>query len=51
MENIARFFEIIVTGFKMEITLYGYTFSFWEVFLIVTLAEIVILAIVNFFSD
>lgn len=51
MENVGRFFTAIVNGFKMKITLYGFTFSFWEIFLICSLAEIVIIAIVKFFDD
>lgn len=51
MEYIARFFGIIVDGFKMPITIYGFTFSWWEVFIIVTIGGLVIGAIVDFFSD
>lgn len=51
MEYISRFFGIIVDGFKMPITIYGFTFSWWEIFIICALAGIVIVAIVHFFDD
>lgn len=51
MEYIARFFGIIVDGFKMPIIIYGFTFSLWEIFIFIIIAGMVVGALVEFFSD
>lgn len=51
MEFLAEFFTIIVDGMSQEITVYGFTFSFWGVLVFTTVAEIVLYAIGRIFND
>ncbi len=51
MEFLARFFKIIVEGMSQEITVFGFTFSFWGILVFTTVAEIVLGAIWRIFND
>lgn len=51
MEFLAKFFTIIVEGMSQEITVYGFTFSFWGILVFTTVAEIVLYAIWRIFND
>lgn len=51
LEFLARFFTIIVEGMSQEITVYGFTFSFWGILVFTTVAEIILRAIWRIFDD
>lgn len=51
MEFIAKFFGAILDGFKIEFTIYGFTFSFWDVFIWTALAALLISAILDIFDN
>ena len=42
MEGIGRFLELIMEGMKQEVIIYGYVFSWWQVFVFIIVAYIVI---------
>lgn len=42
MEDIGRMFAAVLAVFKYEFTLYGFTFSFWEVFAFTMVSAIVV---------
>ena len=41
MEDLRLFFEAVFQVFRCEFTLYGFTFSFWEVFAFSFVASVV----------
>lgn len=51
LDFLARFFSIIVYGMSQEITVYGFTFSFWGILIFTTVAEIILYAIRRIFDD
>lgn len=51
MDFLTRFFTIIAEGMSQEITVFGFTFSFWGIFVFTTVAEIVLGAIWRVFND
>lgn len=51
MDYIARFFAIIWDAFDMKIRIYGFEFSWKEIFVVVTLGGMVFSAIRDFFND
>ena len=42
MESFLTYFSGILDLFKMSFTVYGFTFSFWDIFLFTTAASIVL---------
>lgn len=42
MENIGKLFEITKNLMDTQLTLYGYTFSYWQVFIWVIVAGLII---------
>lgn len=40
MEIVGELFTTIVDLFKLEVTIFGFTFSWWEVFLFTSIAGI-----------
>lgn len=47
--DLARVFELVVELFSIEFTLYGFTFSMWQVFLFDMVAGIIVWIIVEVF--
>lgn len=41
MEIIGEFFQLIIKFFQIPITVYGFTFSFWDVFLFTIVVSII----------
>lgn len=41
MEHIAALFTYVIRLFQIDFTLYGYTFSLWEVFVFSVVASII----------
>lgn len=51
MENIGKLFELIVSGMKTELVLYGHTFSWWQVFVFIIVSCILIEIIGGIISE
>lgn len=51
LEFLSRFFAIIVEGMSQEITVYGFTFSYWGIMIFTAVADIVLYAIWRIFND
>ena len=51
MEVIGVLFDSVLGLFKYEFTIYGFTFSFWEVFMFSAIMSIVAYFIGRLFSD
>ena len=51
MEDIARLFSAVMSVFKYELTLYGFTFSFWQIFCFTTVAGIAAWVLGKLFLD
>ena len=51
MENVKAMFDATLAVFKIPITIYGFTFSYWNVFLFVIVAGIVLSFIRRLFND
>ena len=51
MSDIQALFSATLALFKMEFTLYGFTFSFWQVFLFVIIGGMVLRFIGGLFDD
>jgi len=51
MEYIGKLFACIVEGMKQEFVIYGHTISWWQVFVFVILAGIVIDIIGGFLGE
>lgn len=51
MEYIGMLFGYIVEGMKNEFVIYGHTFSWWQVFVFVIVASIVIDIIGGFLGE
>lgn len=41
MEHIGAMFSAVMRLFQLEFTLYGFTFSFWQVFVFAVVASLV----------
>lgn len=50
MEIISKLFSVTLEVFQLPITIFGYTFSFWEVFCFSIVAGIVAYIIGGFFN-
>lgn len=50
MDNLARLFEIVFRLFKRKFVLYGFELSFWEIFIWLFVAGLIIWAIKEIFS-
>lgn len=50
MENLAIFFGLVVDLFDIPMTVYGFTFSFWDVFMFCLFASALCYFIGGFFS-
>lgn len=51
MEDIKAMLDGMVNVMKFDLTLWGYTFSFWEIFLWSSLAVFVVWLIVRFLYE
>lgn len=51
MENVKAMFDATLAVFKIPITIYGFTFSFWNVFLFVIVGGMVLAFIGRLFND
>lgn len=51
MSDVQAVFAATLALFKMEFTIYGFTFSFWNVFLFVIVAGLVLRFIGGLFDD
>lgn len=51
MENIQKLFAITKNIMNTQLTIYGYSFSYWQVFLWVIVAGLIIWFIGRAFSD
>ena len=49
MQNFLRLMEIVYMLFNRTFVVYGYELSFWEIFVFVVLATLVVCAIVEVF--
>ena len=50
METIGIYFDMLVEFMKQEYMIYGYTFSYWQIFMFVIVAGIVAGFIGEFFN-
>lgn len=51
MQYLAKFIGYAVDFMKIEFDLFGYTLSFWNIFIFVCLASIILWAIGGIFGD
>lgn len=51
MEDFALFVHAVISLFKVEFTIYGFTLSWWQVFLWSIVASLLIWFIGRIFSD
>jgi len=51
MENFTRLMSMIIDFMKRPFTLWGYTFSFWGVFMVITILSLVFWFISQVLSD
>lgn len=51
MEFLAELFTIIVEGMRQEVTVYGFTFSYWGIMIFTAVADIILYAIWRIFND
>ena len=51
MENIKAMFDATLAVFQLPFTIYGFTFSFWNVFLFVIVGGMVLSFIGRLFND
>ena len=50
MNDVYTFFSIIVDGFKIPITIFGFTFSFWDVLLwgmVMSIVGLIVRSVIN----
>lgn len=50
MEVLISFFGLVIELFKIPITVYGFTFSFWDIFIFCLFSSIICYLIGGFFS-
>ena len=50
MEHIGVFFQLIMALFKIEVDVYGYTISMWQIYLFTLVGGIVLHFIGGFFN-
>lgn len=50
MDSFVNFFGMVIELFKIPITVYGFTFSFWNIFIFCLFASAVCYLIGGFFS-
>lgn len=51
MESISLFFDVIIGAMKEEFEVYGFTISFWQIYMFTLVGGIVMMIIRSFFSD
>lgn len=51
MENIGKLFRYILEGMKNEFTIYGHTFSWWQVYVFIIVVAILGIIIGGILSD
>lgn len=51
MSELASVLSAVLSVFQIEFTLYGFTFSFWQIFLFLIVAGAVIYLVVRWVSD
>lgn len=42
MDILAQFYSMITSAFKMELSIYGYSFSFWDMILFSVFAPLIV---------
>ena len=50
METLTSFFGMVIDLFKIPMTIYGFTFSFWDVLIFSLFASLVCFLIGGFYS-